>query len=94
LTVEDYITKSKPFFDKEGFFETPIANRIESWDHIAHFWSTYQSRHAKDEAPFARGINSIELMNDGNRWWIITVYWQGEDKAHPLPEKYLDNLLL
>ena len=91
LSVEEYITRSKPYFDKEGFYETPIANRIESWDRIAHVWSTYQSRHAKDEQPFARGINSIELMNDGTRWWIITVYWEGEDKAHPLPEKYLAN---
>jgi hypothetical protein len=91
LSVEEYITASKPILDKEGFFETPITNRIETWDHIAHVWSTYQSRHEKDEAPFARGINSIELMNDGTRWWIITVYWEGEEKDHPLPEKYLND---
>jgi len=91
LSVDEYITRSKPFLEKEGFFETPISNRIESWDHIAHVWSTYQSRHAPDEQPFARGINSIELMNDGSRWWILTIYWEGEDKDHPLPEKYLSN---
>jgi len=28
-------------------------------------------------------------MNDGKRWWIVTVFWQGEDEKHPLPEKYL-----
>ena len=89
LSIEEYITRSQPFLEKEGFFEAPVANRVESWDHLAHVWSTYESRHAKGDAPFARGINSIELMNDGNRWWIITVYWEGEDKAHPLPEKYL-----
>jgi hypothetical protein len=91
LSVEDYIKLSGPYLEKEGFFETPIANRIEVWDHIAHVWSTYQSRHDRNEAPFARGINSIELMNDGTRWWIITVYWEGEDKEHPLPEKYLND---
>lgn len=89
LSAEDYINRSKPFFEKEGFFETPISNRIEVWDHIAHVWSTYQSRHTRDEPPFARGINSIELMNDGSRWWILTIYWEAEDKDHPLPEKYL-----
>ena len=73
------------------FFETPITNRIELWDHMAHVWSTYQSRHSQGEQPFARGINSIALMNDGTRWWIITVYWESEDKDHPLPEKYLSN---
>ena len=91
LSVDEYINRSKPFFEKEGFFETPITNRIELWDHMAHVWSTYQSRHSQDEQPFARGINSIALMNDGTRWWILTVYWESEDKDHPLPEKYLSN---
>lgn len=89
LTVEQYIEKAQAFFDKEGFFEAPVANRIEVWDHIAHVWSTYESRHAKGEKPFARGINSFQLLNDGNRWWVVTIYWEGEEPGHPLPQKYL-----
>ncbi len=90
LTPEDYITRSQSFFDKEGFFERPVVNRVEEWDHIAHVWSTYESRHAKDDAkPFARGINSFQLFNDRSRWWILSVYWEAEDAAHPLPERYL-----
>lgn len=90
LTPEEYITHGQAFFDKEGFFEKPVANRVEIWDHIAHVWSTYESRHAKEDAkPFARGINSFQLINDGTRWWILSVYWEAEDAAHPLPEKYL-----
>lgn len=89
LTIEDYITRTKPYFEKEGFYETSVANRVESWDHIAHVWSTYESRHAKGEKPFARGVNCFQLFNDGNRWWVLTIYWEGEDKDHPLPAKYL-----
>jgi len=89
LTVEEYIQRAQAFFDKEGFYEAAVANRIEVWDHLAHVWSTYESRHAKGEAPFARGINSFQLVNDGTRWWILTIYWEGEDKNHPVPEKYL-----
>lgn len=89
LTVDDYIARAKPYFEKEGFFENSVANRVESWDHIAHVWSTYESRHAKGEKPFARGVNSFQLFNDGNRWWVLTIYWEGEDKDHPLPAKYL-----
>lgn len=88
-TVEQYIDRAKAYFEKEGFYESPIANRTEVWDRIAQVWSTYESRHAKGEKPFARGINSIQLFNDGTRWWVITVYWEGEEPAHPLPEKYL-----
>lgn len=90
LTPEDYVSRGQAIFDKEGFFERSIANRIEVWDHIAQVWSTYESRHAKDDAkPFARGINSFQLFNDGNRWWILTIFWEPEDASHPIPEPYL-----
>jgi hypothetical protein len=89
LTPDEYATRAKDFFAKEGFYESALTNRIESWDHIAHVWSTYESRHATQEKPFARGINSFQLFFDGSRWWILSVYWEGEDAAHPLPEKYV-----
>ncbi|SRR6266481_2525999 len=88
-TVDEYAERAGAYFSKEGFFESSVANRVESWEHIAHVWSTYESRHAKGEKPFARGINSFQLMNDGTRWWIMNIYWQGEEAGHPLPDKYL-----
>lgn len=90
LTPDEYATRGQTFFDKEGFFEHSVANRTEFWDHIAQIWSTYESRHAKDDSkPFARGINSIQLFNDGKRWWVLSVYWEAEDETHTLPEPYL-----
>jgi hypothetical protein len=90
LTVDQFAEGSSPFLEKEGFFEQEIARRTDDFGQIAHVFSTYDSRHAlADAKPFARGINSIQLMNDGKRWWIVTVFWQGEDEKHPLPEKYL-----
>jgi hypothetical protein len=86
---DEYATRAQDYFSKDGFFENSVANHVESWDHIAHVWSTYESRHAKGEKPFARGINSFQLFHDGSRWWILTVYWESEDATHPLPEKYL-----
>jgi len=90
VSVEEYITRSEPILEKEGFFEKETARRTEMFGQIAHVFSTYESRHvATDPTPFARGINSIQLMNDGSRWWIVTIFWQGEDAKNPLPEKYL-----
>lgn len=89
LTPDEYIQRAQAFFEKEGFFEASVANRIEQWDHIAHIWSTYESRHAKSEKPFARGINSFQFFNDGTRWWVVNIYWEGETSEHQLPEKYL-----
>ena len=89
LTPDEYAARGQAFFSKEGFFENSLANHVETWDSIAHVWSTYESRHAKGEKPFARGINSFQLMNDGKRWWIISIFWEQEDATHPIPEKYL-----
>ena len=90
LTVEDYISGSTKALEESGFFEREIARRTETFGSIAHVFSTYDSRRKADDAkPFARGINSIQLMNDGKRWWIVTIFWQGEGPDNPLPEKYL-----
>ena len=90
LSVDEYIQRSSAFFEKEGFYEREISRVSEQFGQIAHVFSTYDSKHDPGDAkPFARGINSIQLMNDGKRWWIVTVFWQGEDEKNPLPQKYL-----
>jgi hypothetical protein len=89
MSPDDYAKNGAAYFDKEGFFEVSIASRVELWDHMAEVWSTYESRHAKGDRPFARGINSFQLFFDGTRWWIVTIYWEDESSGHALPEKYL-----
>jgi hypothetical protein len=90
LTPEDFVERTTPVFAGEGFFERESARRTEQYGHIAHVFSTYESRHKADDAkPFQRGINSFQLMYDGTRWWVVTIYWEGETDRTPLPEKYL-----
>jgi hypothetical protein len=93
LDVEGYIERVEPIFAKSGFYEKEVARRVEQFGRIAHVWSTYESRHdPNDPAPFMRGINSIQLFNDGSRWWILSIYWQHESPDHPIPEKYLERV--
>jgi len=88
--VEGFIARVEPFFQENGFYEKEIARRTEQFGNIAHVWSTYESRHHEDDPePFMRGINSIQLFNDGKRWWIVSIYWQQESADAPIPEKYL-----
>jgi len=90
FTPEQYIERSSPFMEKEGFFEKEIARRVDSYGNIAQVFSTYESFHkAGDKKPFARGINSFQLLNDGKRWWVVTIYWQGETPENPIPKEYL-----
>jgi hypothetical protein len=90
LSPDDYVERSAPFLEKEGFFERGVANKIEKFGNIAQVFSTYESRHnAGDAQPFQRGINSFQLINDGKRWWIITIMWQAETPENPIPQEYL-----
>jgi hypothetical protein len=92
ITPEEYIERSGPFLEGQGFFEREVARRTEQYGHILHAFSTYEARHkAEDAKPFMRGINSIQLMNDGRRWWVVTVFWEAESAQTPLPEKFLKN---
>jgi hypothetical protein len=89
-SVDEYIKRNEPFFAKEGFFEREIARRTDTYGNIAHVFSTYESLHSlTDKTPFARGINSFQLLNDGKRWWVITIFWQGETSETPIPKEYL-----
>ena len=87
---EGFITRATPALEKQGFYEREISRKVDQVGQIAHVFSTYDSRHtAEDKTPFARGINSIQLLNDGKRWWIITIYWDSERPDNPLPPQYL-----
>ena len=91
IDPEGYITRSSTVLEEQGFFEKEIARRTETFGNIAHVFSTYEAhRKADEKEPFMRGINSIQLMNDGKRWWIVTVFWEAERPDNPLPKKYLE----
>jgi hypothetical protein len=90
MSVEDYIKSSGPYLEKDGFFEREIGRHVDQFGNIVQVFSTYDSkRKLADEKPFMRGINSIQLWNDGNRWWVITIFWQNETAQSPIPAKYL-----
>lgn len=89
LSPEEFATNSQRAVQSQGFFEKEIARRTEQWGNIAQVFSTYESRHAAGDQPFARGINSFQLLNDGQRWWIVTIFWQGESKDVPLTPEFL-----
>jgi len=92
LTPEDYITRSGPTLEQNGFHERELARHVDQYGNIAQVFSTYVSFRKKDDKdPFMRGINSFQLMNDGKRWWVINIYWQAETPDSKIPEKYLKN---
>ncbi len=93
LTVDGWIEAVRTR-GSDVFYERQIKVRTETWDHIAHLWSTYETRTTPDGKPpegkvLDRGINSIQAIFDGKRWQVIEIIWQAETPANPVPEKYL-----
>lgn len=89
-TPDEYIEQAGANLEKNGFFEIEIARKVEQYGTVAHVFSTYESRrNADDDKPFARGINSIQLLKGKERWFIVSVFWMGENETYPLPESYL-----
>jgi hypothetical protein len=90
LTIDGYIARSNGRMTTTGFFEHSIHNEIEQFGNIVQIWSTYESRHNLDDpTPFARGINSFQLLKDGDRYWVVNIFWDAESPEHPIPAKYL-----
>ena len=90
MTVEEYVSSADPFLKRDGFWEREIAHRVERYGNVAHVFSTYESRvNSADSPPFSRGINSIQLVTNGERWWVVTILWDFERPGNPIPREYL-----
>jgi len=75
---------------ERSHLEKEIARRTEQFGKVAHVWSTYESTDTEhDHLTHVRGINSISLVNDGRRWWIVSAQWTNETKMRPIPRQYL-----
>ena len=90
MTVDDYINNSGKWLVENGFFEKEIHRTVNTFGNITQIFSSYNAfKSESDKTPFMRGINSIQLLNDGERWWIINIYWTQESPENPIPNKYL-----
>jgi len=88
MTVNDYVASSGPLLLEKGFHEKELARKVEQFGNIAHVFTTYEAKIEKDNVTM-RGINSLQLMNDGKRWWIVSLMWQAESPELQLPAQYL-----
>jgi len=75
LSAEDFIRRVEPIFATEDFWERESSRQTETFGRFAHVLSFYDSLRSPDGLPFERSANSIQLLNDGLRWWIVNVMW-------------------
>ena len=90
LDVERYIALNDKAMGAKGFFEREIHRHVDTFGNMSQVFSTFESRYKPEDAnPFERGINSIQLIDDGKRWWIVSVFWQSEDAQLTLPRMWV-----
>ena len=88
LAVEEYIQSSGPVLERLGFSEREVAREEDRFGDVAHVFSTYEGRQAGSDDLLVSGINTIQLIHDGARWWISSLAWSPTRPDLPLPARY------
>ncbi len=58
-----------------------IERDTHQFGNIANVWSTFGIKEKADGIFLEKGISSIQLYHDGNRWWILSWLSQSEKIA-------------
>ena len=88
MSAEDFMEMATPVL-KAGFIEREIGRRQERYGHIVQVFSAYEGLRSEGGPVITRGINSIQLLWDGERWWVASIAWDQETPDNPIPAEYL-----
>lgn len=88
-THQQFVDGSNGPMVEQGFFESEIHRVTRSFGNVTHVFSTYEMRIKPDGPVVGRGVNSLQLFNDGSRWWIASVAWDDEREGNPIPKELL-----
>ena len=90
MSPQTYSERAAGFFKQSGgFFEREIGRRTDEYGNIAQVFSSYASFREDEDEPFMRGINSFQLFRQGDRWAVVSIFWDSERPDNLIPEKYL-----
>lgn len=85
VSISEWHASSGPV-QQRGFFEYEVARQVRQHGSTVHVWSTYESRSALDGPVTGQGVNSIEMIWDGSRYWITS--WTFDGRGTPVPLEY------
>ena len=90
MNIDTYIINVEQLLKDQGFFEQELSRETFEFGNFAHVLSSYEARRNKsDPQPFKRGVNSIQLYFDHQRWWIMHMIWDNERTGLTLPKQLL-----
>lgn len=77
MTLDGYHGENLP--RSEGFWEYETDRVVHRSGNMATVWSSYASSRTEGGEPFTRGVNTLTLWWDGDRWWIMN--WMFDTSA-------------
>ena len=93
MTVDSFISFFQDRINQglaKSFYEAEITRTVQSYGSIAQVFSTYfKGVNTREPGSLLRGINSLNLYFDGQRWWISSLVWEDERPDNPIPQKYI-----
>lgn len=98
MSVDDFVEWIEGIFaehspigspEDHGLAEDEVHHTMERYGDVVQVMSTYE-RHAWDSEEIdGRGINAMTLVRNDGRWWIVSVAWDEESGAGPIPARYM-----
>jgi hypothetical protein len=79
MNTDEYIASRSPFFEKQSFYEWETSREELRRGQLVHVWSNYEAAEEPGGKVIRRGVNSIQLWDDGTRYWILSVAWDAVD---------------
>jgi hypothetical protein len=90
MTHQEFVDRTDRGLVTNGFFESEIHRVTRKFGNTTHVFSTYEMKDGAGRS-IGRGVNSIQLFWDGDRWWISGVAWDDERPENPIPSELLSN---
>lgn len=89
FTPEEYTRMNDPHFKQFNFYEKEIGRTVNTFGDIAQVFSTYEYSIETPQPERQRGINSILLIRENNRWYIQSLTWDEESAENPITAQHL-----
>lgn len=91
LSLEDFHKETDNMVLETAFYENEINREVKIFGNIANVWSTYETRLEKNGIVARRGINSIQLFYNNNKWQIISLVFDRETENNRIPQTFNPN---
>ncbi|MHC6200819.1 hypothetical protein [Elizabethkingia miricola] len=91
MTLQEFHKETDDMVFNTAFYENEINREVRIFGNIAHVWSTYETRLVKGGKVERRGINSIQLIFEHNRWYIISWTFSAETNNNLIPKTFDKN---